>query len=65
MQMTIYNWLYALSNDCKIDYIQSQMTIKLTIYMVKWLYNWLFTLSNDYTIDYAHSQWLYNWLCTG
>ena len=31
--------------------IHSQMTIQLTIYIVKLLYN-----SNDYTIDYIHSQ---------
>ena len=39
---------------CTIDYVHSQMTIQLTIYLVKWIYNWLST--NDYPIDYIHIQ---------
>ena len=34
------------SNDYTIDYVHSQMTIQLTIYMQ----------SNEYTIDYTRSQ---------
>ena len=44
-----------------IDFIHSQMTIQLIIYIVKSI--------NDYTIDYIHSQMtiqltIYNWLLT-
>ena len=46
--MTEYKWLYTIA--CT----HSQITIKLTIYIVKGLYNWLST--DDYTIDYIHSQ---------
>ena len=57
IQLTIYKWLY------KIACIHSQITIKLTIYIVKGLYNWLST--NDYTIDYIYIvNWLYSWLYT-
>ena len=48
--MTIYNWLYT------IEYIDSQMTIQLTILIVKWLYTIQLTNNWLYTIEYIDSQ---------
>ena len=59
-----------MTNDYTIDYIHSQMTIQLTIYIVKW------SIHIDYThsqmtiqLIYIHSQMtiqltIYKWLCT-
>ena len=63
----MYKWLYTIAGT------HSQITKKLTIYIVKGLCNWLST--KDYTIDYIHSQmtiqmtiytvkYLYSWLYT-